>query len=78
VINYKGIIMATKSESAKEKIKKAFNKFQLKGLKSYGKYLEKEFKNSKEKKSKKSYNSYITRELKKNDSKITKITSKLK
>lgn len=55
--------MANKTSKQKKSMAQMFLTFRLKGLKSYGKYLEKEFKNSAKSKRKKAYHKYITKEL---------------
>jgi hypothetical protein len=70
--------MASKTLSAKDKVAKAYHKFELKGLTSYGKYLEKELKKAEGKNFKKSYHAYLSKEIIKNELKISKVISKLK
>ena len=65
--------------TSKEKLKlsQKFLKLQRKGLVSYGKYLDKEFANSKDKSNKKSYHKYIKNEIARAKARIKKIDSKL-
>ena len=70
--------MASNEKSIKNKIAKAYQKFELRGLHSYGKYLEKEINNSKGKDSKKQYFKYLEKELSKNIKRIDKVKSKIK
>jgi hypothetical protein len=69
--------MASKESNIKGKVAAAYQQFQLKGLNSYGKYLEKEIKNSKGKDSKKMYFKYLEKELSKNIKRIDKIKASL-
>jgi hypothetical protein len=55
--------MVSKESNIKDKIALTYHKFELKGLNSYGKYLEKEMRNSKGKDSKKLYFKYLEKEL---------------
>ncbi len=70
--------MSSKESNVKSKVAAAYQQFQLKGLNSYGKYLEKEIKNSKGKDSKKMYFKYLEKELSKNNKRIDKISAKVK
>ena len=65
------------TKEQKNQVVKKFLEFQLKGLLSYRKYLEKEFKNSAGKEIKKAYHNYIANELEGNKIKIEKINAKL-
>jgi hypothetical protein len=65
------------TKEQKSKLTTKFLELQRKGLVSYGKYLEKEFKTSEGKALKKAYHEYIVKELANNKIKIEKIDSKL-
>ncbi|MEX1189628.1 MAG: hypothetical protein WED33_10245 [Bacteroidia bacterium] len=62
----------------KSKLLKAFLKFELKGLKSYYKYIEKEFNNAEGAKNKKKYANYLKKEKKRASERMNKIEGKLK
>ena len=61
----------------KSKLSKAFLKFELKGLKSYLKYVEKELSNAEGVKNKRKYASYLKKEQKRASGKIEKLNGKL-
>lgn len=65
------------STDQKNTLRRTYATFQLKGLQSYAKYLEKEFKNSLNKEHKKAYHQYIVSELDRNSKQIEKVKSKL-
>ena len=61
----------------KNKLKKKYLKIEKKGLQSYAKYLDKEWKNSKDKKNKKKYSEYISKEITRCKKRLAKIEMKL-
>lgn len=63
--------------STKNKLKKKYLKIEKKGLLSYSKYLDKEWKNSKDKKIKKKYSEYIAKEITRCKKRLAKIEMKL-
>ena len=69
--------MTKVTSKEKLKISQKLYKLQRKGLVSYGKYLEKEFANSKGKSNKKSYHKYIKNEIARNKARLKKVDSKL-
>ena len=61
----------------KTKLEKKYLAIEKKGLVSYAKYLDKEYKNSKDKKIKKKYNTYISKEITRCKKRLAKINVKL-
>lgn len=61
----------------KDKLRKKYLKLELKGLKSYAKYLDKEWETSKDKKSKKKFSTYIAKEISRTKKRVAKISKKL-
>jgi len=59
------------------KLEKKFLNIEKKGLLSYAKYLNKEYKNSKGKKIKKKYNTYIAKEITRCQKRLMKIEAKV-
>jgi len=61
----------------KNKLHKKYLKIEKKGMLSYAKYLDKEWKNSKDKKSKKKYSEYISKEITRCKKRLAKLEKQL-
>jgi len=62
----------------KKNIRDKFLEFQINGLKSYRKYIEKELKDTPKTKLKKAYRAYLDKELARSTKRIEKLKKKLK
>ncbi|MFT4522068.1 MAG: hypothetical protein ACI8ZN_001007 [Bacteroidia bacterium] len=69
--------MAQVSNKQKNRIVKKFYKLELKGLKSYKKYLDKELDSTCKKDNKKSYRKYLQKEVTRAKKRIAKLEDKI-